>query len=281
VVIDTVEIDVVQNQAGEWTLQGLNIDEGGTADLGGAFRLIQRFARLSLTNVSIHLQSFDGDEFSLSNGSATIRNLGQTHQIHVNANPEGSFQQIAISLEIEGDDFSSADGRLYIGVPESNYSSLFSGVEFGKVSVAQFTGGFDLWLALEDGQVSEVVTEVRVPGITLISEAGEPFSLNNISGMSVLDKIESSNTWRLALADMSASWQELDWAPFNMYMEFLPGESLLARADNIDLSLLARVAGESGILSAAAQQQLKIYLPRGRLENFSLYLPLYKPTSST
>lgn len=274
VVIDTVEIDVVQNQAGEWTLQGLNIDEGGTADLEGAFRLIQRFARLSLTNVSIHLQSFDGDEFSLSNGSATIRNLGQTHQIHVNANPEGSFQQIAISLEIEGDDFSSADGRLYIGVPESNYSSLFSGVEFGKVSVAQFTGGFDLWLALEDGQVSEVVTEVRVPGITLISEAGEPFSLNNISGMSVLDKIESSNTWRLALADMSASWQELVWAPFNMYMEFLPGESLLARADNIDLSLLARVAGESGILSAAAQQQLNIYLPRGRLENFSLYLPL-------
>ena len=181
VVIDTVEIDVVQNQAGEWALQGLNIDEGGTADLEGAFRLIQRFARLSLTNVSIHLQSFDGDEFSLSNGSATIRNLGQTHQIHVNANPEGSFQQIAISLEIEGDDFSSADGRLYIGVPESNYSSLFSGVEFGKVSVAQFTGGFDLWLALEDGQVSEVVTEVRVPGITLISEAGEPFSLDRKS----------------------------------------------------------------------------------------------------
>ena len=274
VVIDTVEIDIVQNQAGEWSLQGLNIEGGGSADLEGAFRLIQRFARLSLTNVSIHLQSFDGDEFSLTNGSATIRNQGQTHQIHINANPEGSFQQIAISLEIEGDDFSSVDGRLHIDVPESNYSSLFSGVDFGKVSVVQFTGGFDLWLTLEDGQLSGVVTEVRVPGITLITDGGEPFSLNNVTGKSVLDKIGQSNTWRLALADMSVSWQELDWAPFNMYMEFVPGESLLARADNIDLSLLARVAAESGILSAAAQQQLETYLPRGALENFVLELPL-------
>jgi uncharacterized protein YhdP len=274
VVIDTVGIDIVQNQAGEWSLQGLNIEGGGSAELEGAFRLIQRFARLSLTNVSIHLQSFDGDEFSLTNGSATIRNQGQTHQIHVNANPEGSFQQIAISLEIEGDDFSSMDGRLHIDVPESNYSSLFSGVEFGKVSVAQFTGGFDLWLELEDGQLSRVVSEVRVPGITLITDGGKPFSLNNVTGKSVLDKIGQSNTWRLALANMSVSWQELDWAPFNMYMEFVPGESLLARADNIDLSLLARVAGESGILSAAAQQQLEMYLPRGFLENFVLQLPL-------
>ena len=274
VVIDTVEIDIVQNQAGEWTLQGLNIEGGGSADLEAAFQLIQRFARLSLTNVSIHLQSFDGDEFSLTNGSATIRNLGQSHQIHINANPEGSSQQIAISLEIEGDDFSSVDGRLHIDVPESNYSSLFSGVEFGKVSVVQFTGGFDLWLELEDGQVSRVVTEVKVPSITLITDGGEPFSLNKLTGKSVLDKIGPSNTWRLALADMTVSWQELDWAPFNMVMEFVPGESLLVQADNIDLSLLARVAGESGILSAAVQEQLEIYLPRGALENFTLKLPL-------
>ncbi|MCH8264887.1 MAG: hypothetical protein IIC10_05760, partial [Proteobacteria bacterium] len=274
VVIDTVEIDIVQNQAGEWTLQGLNIEGGGSADLEAAFQLIQRFARLSLTNVSIHLQSFDGDEFSLTNGSATIRNLGQSHQIHINANPEGSSQQIAISLEIEGDDFSSVDGRLHIDVPESNYSSLFSGVEFGKVSVAQFTGGFDLWLELEDGQVSRVVTEVKVPGITLIADGGEPFTLNKLTGKSVLDKIGPSNTWRLALADMSVSWQELDWAPFNMVVELVSGESLLVRADNINLSLLARVAGESGLLSAAAQEQLEIYLPRGALENFTLELPL-------
>ena len=110
VVIDTVEVEIMQNRAGEWTLQGLNIEGGGSADLEAAFQLIQRFARLSLTNVSIHLQSFDGDEFSLTNGSATIRNLGQSHQIHINANPECSSKQIANSLAIEEDDFSAVDG---------------------------------------------------------------------------------------------------------------------------------------------------------------------------
>ena len=274
VVIDTVAIDIVQNETGQWILQGLNIEGDGNADLEGAFRLIQRFARLSLTNVSIHLQSFDGGEFSLTNGSATIRNLGQSHQIHINANPEGSLQQIAISLELEGDEFSSMNGRLHVDIPESNYSSLFSGVKFGNVSVAQFTGGGDLWLELEDGQVSGVIAQVEVPGITLIAEGAEPITLNQISGKSVLEKKNQSDIWRLALAEMSVSWQALKWSPFNMYFEFEPGESLLARADNIDLSLLARVAVDSGILGEVAQAQLEAYAPRGRLENLALTVPL-------
>ena len=274
IVIDNVAINIVQNEAGEWSLQGLNFEGGGNADLNDAFQLIQRFARLSLTNVSIHTQSRDGDEFSLSNGSATIRNLGLTHQIHINANPDNGVQQIAISLEIEGNEIDTASGRLHVDIPESNYSSLFSGVEIANISVQQVTGGGDLWLALENGQLSGAVAEVKMPSITLIAAGAEPFTLNRLAGKSVLEKNEQSETWRLALADMSVSWQELNWAPFNMYLEFEPGESLLARADTIDLSLLARVAVDSGILSAELQTQLEDYSPRGSLENFDLYLPL-------
>lgn len=274
IVIDNVVIDIVQNEAGEWSLQGLDFTGGGNTDLDGIFQLIQRFAMLSLTNVSIHTQSWDGDEFSLSNGSATIRNLGQTHLIHINANPEKSVQQIAISLEIEGNELDTASGRLHIDIPESNYSSLFSGVEIANVSVQRFTGGGDFWLALENGQLSGVVAEIKVPSITLTADGAEPFTLNQLAGKSIFEKNEQSETWHFALADMSVSWQELNWAPFNIYLEFEPGESLLAWADVIDLSLLARVAVDSGIFGAELQTQLEAYSPRGRLENFNLYLPL-------
>ena len=57
-------------------------------------------------------------------------------------------------------------------------------------------------------------------------------------------------------------------------MSLKPAKSVVVRADSIDVSLIAQFAESSGLLSEGARLQLEQYAPRGKMENFSLLLPL-------
>ena len=77
---------------------------------------------------------------------------------------------------------------------------------------------------------------------------------------------------------MGLSWQQLQWAPFNVLASLNPQTSAEIWADNIDVSLIAQFIEDSGLLSVSAQQQLAEYAPRGKLENFSISVPLQEQT---
>lgn len=273
-VVEELELNVEQTESGSWQLGGLNTSGEGGVDLNNLYRTFLRFSQLSLRDVTVNLQTFMGDRVSFNNGSATIENRGQNHYLHANVSLEGNDQQVAFSFEVEGDDLADIEGKLHLDFPEDDYSVLFRGQEFGGTTVQQFFGGGDLWLAFSGGQINETVSQLDVDSVTFGSTTSEPLRLDNISGKSRLTIVAEENYWELALADMSVSWQELAWSPFNAYLQVFPEQLLSARADNINISLLAQIATNSGLLSANAQQQIEMYSPRGALQNFSFTMPL-------
>ncbi|MCH7816254.1 MAG: hypothetical protein IIC60_06765 [Proteobacteria bacterium] len=273
-VVETLEINVEQTESGGWQLSGLSIANGASVDLNSIYQSLMRVSRLDLRNVAINIKTQDGNTFSFNNGLATIQNRGQTHYLHVNANLEENSQQIAFSFEVEGNDLADIDGWLHVTLPAADYSDLFSGQKFGRVAIQQIIGGGDFWIAFDDGQISEIISDAKVDSVTLLVDDSELSVLNNIRGTSSLKRGMEEGHWELALADMSVSWEELDWTRFNAYLYWAPGQSITARADNIDISMLSQFAVRSGLLNDDIRQQVELYSPRGALENLSLYLPL-------
>ncbi|MDA1370208.1 MAG: DUF3971 domain-containing protein [Proteobacteria bacterium] len=272
-VVENLGLDIVQTQQGGWQLSGFDISGGGTGGLNDFFDSILRVSSLSLRNVRISLLTREAERFSIVNGLATIQNQGRTHFVHINGNLQRNSRQIAISIELEGDRIEALDGQIHIELPTANYTGLLQGSEIAGISVGKLIGGGVLWLTLEDGQVSRVVTEAKVDSVTFLAELSSAISLQNVNGLVSLTHDLASGAWELAMADMSVTWEDHFWRPFNIYAYLLPNVSLSARADNIDLALVSEFVASGGYLGAEAQQQLVQYSPGGALENFSLYVP--------
>ncbi len=272
-VVEALELNLDQSESGEWQLRGLSGANGSAVDFNNLYRSLQRVSQLSLRNVVINLHTFDGEVLSFRNGLATIQNRGDNHFLHANLTLDGYSQEIALSFEMTGNEFSDIEGSLHLDVPEANYSELFQRQTLAEMGVQQLIGGGEFWFSFVQGQLDSFVSELSLPDITFISANSSSLSLSNISGKTSLRQVGKENSWQLALSDMSLSWQQLEWC-FSAYMDLRPDKSLSLRADNIDISLIAQFVESSGLLSTGAQEQLEGYAPRGKLENFSLYLPI-------
>lgn len=272
-VIESLDIDVEQTPAGNWQLSGLSMGGDGNADLNSLYQSFQRVSRLNLRNVAINVRSNTGAAFRFVNGSATIQNMNQSHYLHVNGNLEDGSQQIAFSFEAEGDELSEIDGQLHVLLPEDDYSEMLAGQVLAGVTIQEFYGGGDFWIALENGGIEGVTSQAKVDSVTLLPSGANSITLDNIDGTSVVRRGNEAGHWEVLLDDMEISWQDQYWRPINAYFYLAPQESLLVRASSINLGFLSRFLISSGFLDEGAASQVEQYAPRGSMENLDLFLP--------
>lgn len=277
-VVESLELNLDQLESGAWQLRGLSDDNDEAVDFETLYQSLQQVSQLSLRNVVINLRNFEGETLSFRNGLATISNNDDMHFLHANLTLAGSMEQMALSFEVAGNELADMRGQLHIDLPSSDYSELFNRQSLGDLSVAQLSGGGEFWFRFARGEMAEFVAELDLGTLALGGNGSDSLSLNDVTGKLGLSRPADGRGWALALSDMSLSWQQMQWAPFNAYAVLVPEESLEARADNIDVSLIAQFIEGSGLLSDNARQQLQQYAPRGKLENFSIKTPLAEGT---
>lgn len=274
-VIESLAVDISQNDDGSWQLTGVNAAGGGDpVDLNSLYQTFLSFTRLDLTDVEINVLTRSGDRLSLVNGVATFQNQGDSHFLHVNANLEGNAEQLAFSFEVQGNSLDEVSGTLHVSVPNSDYSRLFAEQDLGQVAIESLQGGGQAWLSLEDGEILGANLELEVPGVTVRVLDGEPLQIEELRGKARLARGMATDHWEVSLADMSVNYSQEFWRSFNAYIYLVPERILNVRADRIELGLLARLALDSGVLSENAVAELQGFDPDGALENFSLSMPL-------
>ena len=273
-VIESLEINLDQLESGAWLLRGLSGGDAASVDFAGLYRSLQKIPQLSLRNVTINLHTFDGELLSFSDGLATIANRDGAHYLHANLSLADSPEEMALSIEVTGNELADMSGQMHVELPHADYSELFHRQTLEDLSIGEMFGGGHFWLTFVGGELSEFTSELELDTLALLSSASDSLSLRDLSGKVGLVRQSFDDSWELSLSDMRLTWQELRWSPFNVYMSLKPENSLAVRADSIDVSLIAQFAVGSGLLSESARLQLEQYAPRGKLENFSILLPL-------
>ena len=273
-VVESLEINLDQLDSGVWLLRGLSGGNSASVDLDSLYQTLQQIPQLSLRNVAINLHSFDGEKLSFRNGLATISNRDDTHYLHANLSLADSLQEMVLSIEVTGNELSDVDGKMHIELPSADYSELFNRQTLEDLSIDELFGGGSFWFTFMQGELSDFTAEFELDTLALLSNASDSLSLRDLSGRIGLVRQSIDDSWELSLSDLGLSWQDLRWSPFNVFVSLKPKTRLAVRADNIDVSLIAQFAESSGLLSESAQLQLAQYAPRGKLENFSILLPL-------
>ena len=282
-VIRNLRIDLTQNTEGAWQLSGVATpDSNDPADLNALYQTFLSFTELELQGVAINVHPLNGDSFSFVQGTASVRNQGQNHYLHVNASLEGNPEPLTISFELQGEDLNQASGMLHILVPDADYSQVFAGQDLGALAILGLEGSGQVWIGVEAGQLSAATVEFDVPGLTISGKRreqarqtkSEQLGLTNLKGMARLSHNSEESVWELALANMSVTYRSDSWQSFNAHVLFTPDQLVEIAADHLDLGLLTRLAGDSGVLPYDAATDLKGLNPDGYLRNVSLSLPV-------
>lgn len=274
--VESLELNLDQLESGAWQLSGLSADGNTTVDIENLYQTLQRIEQLSLRGVVINLRNFDGELLTFRDGLATIANSGNRHVLHADLTLQDSAEQMALSLEVDGNELATLSGALHVELPPADYSEIFSRQSFAELSVDALRGGGNFWFEFSRGQLSEVFAELELDTLALLSNNSDALALNQVTGLARLRRADDGAAWELAMSEMGLTWQQMRWAPFNLYASYDPDSAVELRADSIDVSLIAQFAESSGLLGESAEQQLAGYAPRGRLENFSLHAALFE-----
>lgn len=273
-VIDGLELNLEQNAEGGWQISGLDVSGDEPVDLNSLYQTFLSFSQLDFNNVAINVQTRSGDSLTFTNGVVTIQNQGDTHFVHVDANLERNPEQLSLSMEVQGSELSELEGRLYLNIPQADYSALLADQDLGALSVEALNGRGEFWMNLADGNVVSANSRLNIDDVVLTINEGNPLQLTDIAGTAAISRGLALDHWEVALADMAVNFGDEFWRDFNGYVYWVPDQMLNARADQIQIALLGDLALASGLLDEGAEQQLISYAPDGSLRNFSLSLPL-------
>lgn len=270
--VDQLRIDLVQSDSGQWQVAGMGSAGLQPVGIEALFSSLQRVYRLDLYNVAVRMRNRFGEEFSFGNGSAVIQNRGQAHFIHFDSNLQGNSQPLQLSLELRGDKLQNIEGAIHLRIPHADYSQVLRSFEVEGYSSGRFVGGGQLWLALQQGRAQTVVADLEVPVLTVKAPADGLLLLNDLAGKLKLER--NPEGWSFAIAEANLRHEEQSWQEFNAFFDLVENQAINIRADNLDLSFLAAVALDSGLLNAAAIEQLTAYAPVGNIRNLQATLPV-------
>ncbi|CAN0517477.1 unnamed protein product, partial [Scytosiphon promiscuus] len=158
--VEAVELNLEQLESGVWQLRGLSSGSDEPMDFEQAYQTLSQVSQLSLRNVVINPQEFDGDIHSFGNGLATISNAEAVHYLHANITLAGSREEMALSFEVTGDSLNEMSGQLHIDLPQADYSELLSRQSFAELSVGELLGGGEVWVRFEQGEAREFFTDI-------------------------------------------------------------------------------------------------------------------------
>lgn len=287
-VIRNLRIDLTQSADGSWQLSGVATPgSNDPVDLNALYQTFLSFNQLELQGVAINVHPRNGDSFGFVQGTASVRNQGQNHYLHVNASLEGNPEPLTVSFEVQGSALDQASGMLHVLVPQADYSRVFAGQELGALAILGLEGSGQAWIGIEAGQLSDATAEFDIPSLTVGGQGAEQdrqpeseqLGLTDLKGLARLSRRSGESAWELALANMSMTYRTDSWQSFNARLLFAPDQLLTIAADHLDLGLLARLAGDSGILPDATEADLKGFNPDGSLQNVNLSLPISETES--
>jgi len=280
-VIDSLELDIEQSATGAWQLSGLTPAGESPLDPNDLYQTFQRFTRLDLRNVVINVRTRTGEQFSFTNGLATIQNRNDDHYLHINTNLEGNPQQLAASLEVRGSQLDEISGDLHLQIPSADYSGLFNGQDMGMVGISEIMGGGEFWFSLSGGEFASASGEWEINSVSVALDEGSPLNLQRLAGRATVSRGLALDRWEVAFAGMEINYGDGFWRDFNGFVHVEPGQAVRVRADKLDLGLLASLALDSGLLDESGREQLAAYNPGGELLNLSFAMPLQEVSAES
>ena len=270
-----LQINLQENQEGQWALQGLQLASADDAvfQLNDFLGRLQQVTRLSVLNSRIIIQAYGNDPLALNYAGFTLSRLGQQHRLDLRAVlPDGQTLELTAQGQLLKDDWRQSTLAVYLKTPSSNLaqwlpSNFLPGWQLDIVKV-----GGELWLHAEQGQMRSAV--LRLAGLSLQgqAQAAEPLHLQVSEALAFYqNSVGVHSAWferlQLQIDDLPAR----DWRILASY-ESANSPLWKLGVEQFELSDVHYLLERAVRLPEVATDVLSTMQPRGVLSNLQLEL---------
>jgi len=264
--IDSPDFTLQESSAGNWQLSGFEGGTGPGLSPDQMLDLASRVSELTLTNMQLTLRRADGRFKQFERSRLRFQSRGDQHYLHLDVWQNDVIGPLSLAAELNGQRVADLDGRLYLLVPETDYSEILAGQYTDQFHLLNLDTSGEMWIVLEDGQVQSVQGNIEVN--QLAWDMPNAFTVDDLATQFFVQR--EDNDWKLWLENFGFSWNEQLWPESNLYASFEDGVGFNLGADRFSLTIATSLFGAIEFLGAEENAQLLGHNPRGELESLDL-----------
>lgn len=260
------ELTLQEGDDGRWQLHGF--ENGAQQGLSPEQMLdmVARVNELTLSNMRLTLRRADGHSRSFERSRLQVHSRGAQHYLHLDVWQHDVIGPLSLAAELRGEQLADLQGRAYLHIPESDYSSLLAAQYTDTLALKRFAGSGEIWLSIAKGQLQSVQGSVDLS--ELAWSMPTQFALDELSTQFYLQRQDAD--WDLWLESLAFSWNGLQWQESTLFASVIDTENFNLSADRFNLTIATDMLAHSKILGPDEHAQLTEHNPRGELLNFDL-----------
>lgn len=270
--IEKPEFTLEESEDGRWQLFGFESNPSVALDADQALDLVSRVSDLTLSNLQLTLRRANGHSRSFERSRLRIQNRNEQHYVHLDVWQNDVIGPLSIAAELSGERVAELNGQLYILLPNTDYSEILSREFSDNANLTALEGNAEMWVSVRNGQLQSAQGNIELARLGL--DLPQSYAVEDLATQFYLQRTDTDQAWELWLDKFAFSWNELQWAESNLYVDFAAGERFSLAADKLNLGIGTGMLVASKLLDEQANAQLLGHNPRGELENLDLEFSL-------
>lgn len=272
--LDGVQLRVVQDQDGRWSLKGLPPRLGPAPDLAQVLMQSQAVKRLSLFNSQVTVQAFEQPPRTLTYVNLTLFNGSVRQRLQGRLLlPDGQPLAVQLRTRINAQRWQDSDAALYLSLPQSDWAAWVPPNVLAQWRLERLQLGGEVWLNWAKGGVQRAVSRLHVPQLKAGYATRESIALDDVALNAYFTRTELGFT--VLLDDLAFSRDEQRWGGARIALTQQAEstevhEQWLLTADRLDLAPLQPLVAALAPLPDNALALLEQLKPQGALRNIQL-----------
>lgn len=270
--LDGVQLNLHQDEAGKWHLQGFAANPDKPLPGPRQVRdMLRRIGLVSVLNSQLTLEphgqapaSFTQVSLSLNAGASRQRLDGRLSL------PDGQPLALRLRARMDADAWLQSEADLYLSLPQSDWARWLPASLTREWRVERLQAGGEAWLEWAKGELQRAVARLHVPEASGAYAERKPVTLKNLGLNAYITRTEEG--FQVLLDSLAANIGKERWGEAHIRLDYKAGEQQEWRlgADRLDVAPLLPLVDALVPLPEKAADLVAGLKPRGALRNLSL-----------
>ncbi|WP_339545754.1 YhdP family protein [Pseudomonas sp. RA_35y_Pfl2_P32] len=271
--LNGLKISLKEGADGQWSLEGLPVQQDKPLDPEQLLNQMQRVAQLSVLDSQITLQPLDQPPLALTYVGLNLKTGSSRQRLDARLTlPDGQPLAMSLRSRIRASQWKDAEVDAYLSLPQSDWARWLPARITQQWQFSQIRAGGELWATWGKGALQRAAVRLNAPQFKGAYAERKPVQINNLALNGYFQR--SAEGFRLSLDSLALNLGETRWETRLQLQQTASTDKAQElwhlEADRLDLTPITPILNALGPLPegvATAVERLKV---TGTLRNVLL-----------
>ena len=180
--LNGLQLSLRQNEHGQWTLEGLPVQDDQPLDPEQLLNQLQRVARLSVLDSQVTLEPYKQAPLTFTYVGLTL-DVGPSDQ-RLDARltlPDGQPVALSLKTRVQASHWRDGSARAYVSLPQSDWAKWLPPSLIQPWTASELKAGGELWFNWSKGSVKSAVARLNAPKLSGAYASRKPETVENLA----------------------------------------------------------------------------------------------------